>query len=236
METLHFMGETIQYRVVKSKRKTVTITVRPKEIIVRTPLNLSNQTVKELVMKKASWIIKKRSEMKNRENTDIDRTIESGKVIYFRGSKKTLNLQKQYGICSNVEMTETHLHIVFDPLQEEPKEILEHWLRKEAGERITKRVLYYQSMYEFGKVPNRICIKDQKTRWGSCSSKNNLNFNYRLILAPDSVLDYVVVHELCHLKYMNHSKEFWNFVASIMPDYRKHQEWLRIYGNQLYLQ
>lgn len=80
---------------------------------------------------------------------------------------------------------------------------------------------------------NNIAIRDQSTRWGSCSSKKNLNFNWRLIFGPEEVLDYVIVHELCHLKEMNHSKNFWNLVASIMPDYKQRRNWLKSNGMRL---
>lgn len=79
----------------------------------------------------------------------------------------------------------------------------------------------------------RISIRDQKTRWGSCSGRGNLNFNWRLILAPEEVLDYVVVHELAHRKEMNHSDRFWAQVAAVMPDYRKQRQWLKQNGDLL---
>lgn len=79
----------------------------------------------------------------------------------------------------------------------------------------------------------RISIRDQKTRWGSCSSDGNLNFNWRLILAPEEVLDYVVIHELAHRREMNHSKRFWDQVAAVMPDYRKQRQWLKQNGDLL---
>ena len=79
----------------------------------------------------------------------------------------------------------------------------------------------------------RITIRNQKTRWGSCSSKGNLNFNCLLMLAPDEVVDYVVIHELCHLIEMNHSKAFWKQVEQMMPDYKKHRKWLKDHGNEI---
>jgi predicted metal-dependent hydrolase len=80
-----------------------------------------------------------------------------------------------------------------------------------------------------------ITIREQKTRWGSCSSRGTLSFNYRLIYGPAGPLDYVVVHELCHLTHMNHSKDFWNMVERIMPDYRIYKQWLREHGQELTL-
>lgn len=116
-------------------------------------------------------------------------------------------------------------------LTEQQKKALEDRYRKAAKEYIPKRVAFYQSFVE--KSYERITIRDQKTRWGSCSSKGTLSFNWRLMLAPPAVLDYVVVHELCHLMHMNHSKAFWNAVEEIMPNYKIHRKWLKENGNKL---
>ncbi|MCM1264216.1 MAG: M48 family metallopeptidase [Butyrivibrio sp.] len=102
-----------------------------------------------------------------------------------------------------------------------------------AREYIPKRVAYYNPMT--GGSYNKISIRSQKTRWGSCSSKGTLSFNWRLMLAPPAILDYVVVHELCHLTYMNHSAEFWKLVESVFPNYRVTRKWLREHGNELTL-
>lgn len=79
----------------------------------------------------------------------------------------------------------------------------------------------------------KITIRNQKTRWGSCSQTGTLSFNYRLMMAPPEVIDYVIVHELCHLTHMNHSKAFWNKVADILPDYAKRKQWLKVHGHEL---
>ena len=93
-----------------------------------------------------------------------------------------------------------------------------------------RTVLYAERMQvSYG----RITIRDQKTRWGSCSAAGNLNFNWRLVMAPGEVLDYVVIHELAHRREMNHSAAFWNIVESEMPDYRRHREWLKKNGGFL---
>lgn len=96
---------------------------------------------------------------------------------------------------------------------------------------IPVKVKHYASLMnvQYG----RITIRNQKTRWGSCSGKGNLNFNCLLMLAPDEVVDYVVVHELCHLIEMNHSKAFWGQVENVMPDYKKHRKWLKDHGNEI---
>lgn len=109
---------------------------------------------------------------------------------------------------------------------------LEKRYRDAAKDYIPKRVNYYHQFT--GGTFQKITIRDQKTRWGSCSSKGTLSFSFRLMMAPPRVLDYVVVHELCHLTHMNHSKDFWNMVASILPDYKEHRKWLKENGHTLH--
>lgn len=123
----------------------------------------------------------------------------------------------------------------------EPKELsireqnqltaLEKRYRKAAKEYIPARVTHFHRFT--GGAYDKVVIRDQKTRWGSCSSNGTLSFNYRLMLAPPQILDYVVVHELCHLKHMNHSPEFWKAVEQVLPDYKERRKWLKDHGNEL---
>lgn len=112
---------------------------------------------------------------------------------------------------------------------------LEKRYRSAAREYIPQRVAYYADAYShLIKHPySTITIRDQKTRWGSCSSRGTLSFNWRLMLAPPGILDYVVVHELCHLEHMNHSKDFWSCVEAILPDYKERRKWLKEHGQEL---
>ena len=104
-------------------------------------------------------------------------------------------------------------------------------LKKKAKRVLPERVAYWAPL--IGVKPGRIAIRCQKTRWGSCSAKGNLNFNCLLMLAPDGVIDSIVVHELCHLKHMNHSKRFYAEIEKVLPDYRQHQQWLKDNGEFL---
>ena len=104
-------------------------------------------------------------------------------------------------------------------------------LAEEALKVIPERVEYFAKV--IGVTYGKITVRNQKTRWGSCSSKGNLNFNCLLMLAPPEVLDYVVVHELCHRKQMNHSKAFWSEVEKVFPDYKEARKWLKEDGSQM---
>ena len=119
-----------------------------------------------------------------------------------------------------------------------PKEIPDPLTEQQLQELSRKAKLYFPERVAYfapkvGVSWGRITIRCQKTRWGSCSARGNLNFNCLLMLAPPEVADYVVVHELCHRKHMNHGPEFWGEVAQVMPDYALHRQWLRQQGNQL---
>ena len=111
-----------------------------------------------------------------------------------------------------------------------PKEIEQ--LREQARKLVTERVRYYAPIV--GVTYGQIAIRAQHTRWGSCSSKGNLNFNCLLALVPPEVLDYVVVHELCHRKELNHSARFWSEVEKILPNYHMHRKWLKEHGASLF--
>lgn len=104
---------------------------------------------------------------------------------------------------------------------------------REAGKKLAKKVLDEKCRFFAGKMGvsyGMISVREQKTRWGSCSSKGNLNFNWKLILMPEKILDYVVVHELAHRKEMNHSAAFWAVVGSVIPSYAERRRWLKIHG------
>lgn len=137
-------------------------------------------------------------------------------------------IEKESWILKYVDKAKQHPPAVKKPLtpQERKRYI------KIARDIFTQKTIYYASIMSvtFG----RISIREQKTRWGSCSSDGNLNFNWRLIFAPEEVLDYIVVHELAHRREMNHSQAFYEIVSSILPEYKKSQKWLRDNGHSLW--
>ena len=137
--------------------------------------------------------------------------------------------QKQEWVLGCLERTKEYREQ--KPLSADLSESKRNVYIRKAKETITKRVSYFARL--MGISYRNITIREQKTRWGSCSSEKNLNFNWKLILAPPEVLDYVVVHELCHLKEMNHSKAFWDEVGKVMPEYETYKLWLKENGWKL---
>jgi len=116
-------------------------------------------------------------------------------------------------------------------LRLDPRHVSEGEARRAARELVA--MLIDEEAPEIGVEPARVQIRGQRTRWGSCSARGTLSFNWRLVLAPLEVLDYVVVHELCHLREPNHSQRFWRLVASRRPDWRRQRDWLTAHGPEL---
>lgn len=146
------------------------------------------------------------------------------------------NTQIQDFLNQKSDRIEKHLRTVQERQQQisqiKPLTMEEiHELASQALEVIPKRAAYFAPFV--GVTYGRITIRNQKSRWGSCSSKGNLNFNCLLMFVPTEVLDYVVVHELCHRKEMNHSPQFWAEVRKVLPDYEKRKSWLKEHGDEI---
>lgn len=150
-----------------------------------------------------------------------------GELFPYLGQEYRLEIRRYLSYKKpGVKLEENKLVVLTATAEEAVVEAaLKRWYVEQAGRIIKERVHYYQQMIQ--EPIESIRIKDVRSRWGSCSSKRNLNFNWRLVMAPLEVLDYVVVHELCHLKEMNHSKAFWNLVEGILPEYKRLRDWLK---------
>lgn len=185
------LDDKTHIEVIRSKRKTLAIEIRPDmRVVVRDPEKIPQNEIMKFVEEKQNWIKKHLVQM------------------YFKAEE--IKKQKKEPALTNADIEK---------------------LCQKALSVIPDKVKYYAEI--MGVTYGRITIRNQKTRWGSCSSKGNLNFNCLLMLMPDKVLDYVVVHELCHLKQMNHSKKFWMEVERYMPDYQNYKKWLNENGGAL---
>lgn len=147
---------------------------------------------------------------------------------------ESLMVQKQDWIMKQfIKIKKQQENCPVSNLSQLQRDALEKRYREAARSYFPERVQYYAGILHV--TYGNITIRDQKTRWGSCSSRGNLNFNWRLMLAPPRVLDYVVVHELCHRKHMDHSPAFWQEVGNLLPDYKTLRKWLKDNGNTLIL-
>ncbi len=160
--------------------------------------------------------------------------LENGDVLYYLGEKRVLTVIREQRTRAKIKsvMDRILMWIPYEADYKYKREQLEKWYRKEALAVIGQKALEYAQSLSVHFESIR--IKDQRSRWGSCSSKGNLNFNWRIVMAPEPVCDYVIIHELCHLVFMDHSMNFWNLVKSICPEYQQYKKWLKENGKQLY--
>lgn len=165
---------------------------------------------------------------------DVRLKLENGDALYFLGEKRLLTVIRENRKRGKAKMVMERilLWVSYEADYEEKRSLLEKWYRKEAAAVLSEKAAFYASLLAV--TYKEIHIKDQKSRWGSCSSLGNMNFNWRIIMAPESVCDYVVIHELCHLKHMDHSERFWGVVGSICPGYKQYRKWLKDHGKELY--
>lgn len=163
-------------------------------------------------------------------NSDLSVTVRAPRSASEKDIEEILK-KKEAWISKHIEkIKETKERFEAEPTEKLRREKVIA-LAEEALKVIPERVEYFAKV--IGVTYGKITIRNQKTRWGSCSSKGNLNFNCLLMLVPPEVLDYVVVHELCHRKQMNHSKAFWSEVEKVLPDYKEARKWLKEEGSQM---
>jgi len=226
----------IEFEVKYRNRATLAIQIAaPGVVTVLSPPGLSPGEIKSRVEKKAGWIAKKIIHFNRIGNLKEDRRIaEGGKLLY---------LGKLYPVQINFNKDFKWLTAKFSgdvfifntPVQDHIilKKLAEKLYRRDAEKIIIQRFEKYR--HKFNISPLKIKVKEQKRRWGTCTSQRNIYFNWRIIMAPLEAIDYVIVHELCHLVYQDHSRQFWNCVETIMPGYKKHKKWLKNNGPLLEL-
>ncbi|MBS4538646.1 M48 family metallopeptidase [Clostridium sp. D2Q-11] len=231
-----YKNYTIAFEIIYSKRKTMEISIKPPGIIkVKAPRRLSEEQIIQWVKSKSEWIAKKTSEFKDIEHMLRKKEYINGEKFMYLGEEYPLEIIIDKSLAKSKVKNLNDKFYIHTSIREEyiMNDAMEQWYRERTEEIILEKIKYYEKY--FNVVPNKIKIKEQKRIWGSCSSKKNLNFNWRLSMAPISVIEYIVVHEMCHLIHMNHSKKFWNLVGDIMPNYKEKREWLKKYSATIML-
>jgi predicted metal-dependent hydrolase len=228
-------GEKIIYKVKKSNRKTISIKISPEEgVVLSVPSKCSEATIQYVLNKKAAWILSKLKVVQSRSELLKDRLYKSGERLKILGEYYNLNvLEGDYSKCSAIFDANGFNVFISVEVKGEHRRVLIKEALTTLYREIAKRILKERTR-DFAEVlgvkPEKITIKEQKSVWGSCSSKYNINYNWKIIMAPIAIVDYIVVHELCHLREHNHSKGFWELLESIMPDYKLRKMWLKDNG------
>ncbi len=225
-------GRVIKYIINKGKRKNIYISIQDGNVIVKTPKCISESKIHEIVMSKSKWIYKKLLLVNEKANSK--KQFVNGEIFRILGKDYILAIVFNYEKAFNVEkdneklyvyLPNTYLNIERIKVENEIKKLVEDYYLKLANEEV--RYAMNVVTNEVGISPNKYRVRNLKRAWGNCSSTRNITINVNLVKYSKEAIRYVVLHEVCHLKYMNHSKEFWNLVKYYMEDYKKIQEELK---------
>ena len=218
------------HQIIRSNRRSFGLEIKPDgRLIVRAPKRASRAEVQAVVAKKAAWIAKTQATLAKKYPELKPKSYTPGERFWYLGDQFPLKLTDRQrpplDLDGNFRLSRAK--------QNRAKEIFTEWYREETRAITADLIERYAGQYGFR--VNQVRITSAMTRWGSCTGKNNLNFTYRLSMAPLDVIEYVVVHELAHLKVRNHSRAFWDAVGEILPDYERHRKWLKTHGPLLTL-
>ena len=229
-------GKDVHYTLKTSRRaKNLRLKIDLENgLIVTIPEKHDPGSLDQVLIEKQSWILNKLAYFAKLQKDISAAGIKPGKNILYRGHEYQVEVQAKKTAACTVEIEDGKMVVMLDEGSgKDSAVVLERWLKSMARLLINQRIRVINNVLNLHF--NRVAIRGQKTRWGSCSRLGNLNFNWRLVMAPLPVMDYVVVHELLHLVEPNHSKKFWDLVENVCPDYKDSREWLKKNGHRLKL-
>jgi hypothetical protein len=209
-------------KIIRSKRRSIALIVeRDGSLVVRAPLQTSDETIRRMVESKADWIRLTQEKAHQLGPAPVHKKYVAGEEFWYLGQKYPLEFVKGRQTALRLDGS-----FKMSPVTR-PKARLafESWYKRQAKAHIPQRVRELAAQH--GYEPQRIRITSARTRWGSCSTRGTLSFTWRLVMAPEEMIDYVIVHELVHLRIHNHSKGFWAQVGLLMPDYKVKRQWLK---------
>jgi predicted metal-dependent hydrolase len=218
----------ITYKVNRSRkrRKTISLQISDKsELVIAAPYFTPAAEINRFVQEKQNWIhktIRKRKEdsIKNKSKEYI-----TGEMFYYLGESFPLETFFEQNERNGLVFWGNRFYLNTADVTENGIFYFVSWYKKKAREYINQHVDFFSR--EIGVLPCKIKITSAEKRWGSCSADDNLSFSFRLIMAPPDIIDYVIVHELMHIKEKNHSAAFWKLMEAVMPEYKIHRRWLK---------
>ena len=226
------MNFDFPFEIIRTDRvKSASIDVEDNLVKVTVPKNLSDERIEELIKGRILWI-KQKLALQASAIVSKPKEYVDGEAFAYLGRNYRLKCAK--GVEESVKLKSGYLNVTTKNGKrnsEHLKAVVEQWYRTKALSRLNDKTRRYSAILKV--EPTSINLKDYKAMWGSCSPKGVVSYNWRIILAPHKIVDYIVVHELCHLIEPNHSSKYWKQVMSVIPDYENSKEWLKNNGSSL---
>lgn len=222
-----FIAEIIRTR----RRKTADIRVEEGAVFIVVPVSTSVEKIDQLLVAKRQWI-KEKMALQHELAPATNKQFVSGEAFPYLGRNYRLKVER--GPFAPVKLLQGRLVVQVSEGSQQPHMIrnaLVRWYKRQAEQKLRQKVTRYAP--KVGVEPAGVGIKSFKARWGSCTARGKLEFNWKIMMAPNRKVDYVVIHELCHLIHHDHSPEFWRELARVMPDYQHCREWLRKNAHEL---
>ncbi|HFK1767249.1 hypothetical protein AT258_24635 [Bacillus wiedmannii] len=241
MHYIKFGSQTIEYKLSRSnRRKSVSISVDQHGVKVVAPTAAEHNIIENILHQKGAWIRNQLTSYEEMNQNSLKRKFVSGEKFPYLGRHYRLkvikisdSLETSFRFHKGQFVAEIHEDVIEDQHRDLLLPLYTEWIMERGNQFSKERMKRFT--IKFSHHPNSIKIKDQEQRWGSCTPAGNILLNWRIFLAPASIVDYVLAHELVHLKHMNHSQEYWETLRMLLPDYEAKKEWLRVNGKTLYI-
>ncbi|MBM6616640.1 M48 family metallopeptidase [Bacillus suaedaesalsae] len=226
-----YAGETIRFEIKYKNRGTIGISIDVYgNIEVLAPKKTPNERVIQVL--EANWdlVQSKVKETKDRLNGPQEKVYEDNEKFLYLGKSYPIKVVQDHAVTQDPVVLEGEVLLIYVKQQndEKIKQSLRRFYYQQCKALVEERISFYQS--NFKTKPRSVKIIDSNTKWGTCDSNLHLTFNWKLAMAPLEVIDYVVVHEMCHMVHLNHDRSFWRLVGKIMPDYKEKEKWLALSG------
>lgn len=225
---MEYTFKNLKMELIYSQRKTIGLKIDNNgDIKITAPTGITYEMLNLALDKKYNWLLKNREELLKKSQKKIIRKYISGEKYFYLGKEYNLKIIKDIYL-KKVQVNIWDENIIIyckNSNSDEIRRILEKWYRNKTLEIAKERIKFYIQFFD--KEPLEIKVKEQKKRWASCTYDNKILINWRCSMAPINIFDYVIVHEMCHMDVKNHSKEFWNRVKEIIPDYKVRDKWLK---------
>lgn len=239
MSHLQYGTTSIDYSLSKEKRNDIKITVTlVNGVVIHTPENHDPSQLEKVLQQKAPWIIQKLQALNEVEKTVALKEFVSGEKLPYLGRQYRLKIYKNMVSAATLRFKQGRF-IAVVPREWAQSQIQYHleqklitWYRTHGLKKVNERVRKYQSI--LGVEAQSVQLKTQHKRWGSCTPTGDIYVNWRIVMAPVHVMDYIIVHELSHLLVPEHNDRFWQIVKNILPHYKDAKEWLRVHGVELH--
>jgi predicted metal-dependent hydrolase len=235
-----FGNTTIPYSIKESStRKTINLTVENGKVAITIPSGTDPSIYEPVIYKKATWIIKQLGDYQEIHLPAQNLQFRSGEKLSYLGRNYRLHVVKTTSSTSTLTFLQGRFHATIPEgisVQEQRDylyPLYRNWISEKGKYFAERRIERF--IQRIGQAPSGIAVRSMEKRWGSCTTQQKILLNWRIFLAPVSMIDYVLAHEIAHLKEMNHTPAYWETLRMLIPDYEERKEWLRLNGNQLYI-